>query len=162
MQQPPVAQQPPPPPGPRVFLRIDRSTARLQQQTMLGWTNICIPPCGAFVHPSGLYRVGGAGATVSEPFALPRASGDVFVDGHVGSKASRLVGLAFIIVGIITAGIGGLALINPSSPESDGVNRTAPDDGDRTGEYVTMGIGAGLATIGIALFALSKTSLEVH
>src|SRR5262245_61189509 len=67
--------------GPRVMLRIDRPTAQLQQQTSLGWRNVCVRPCGAFVDPSALYRVAGGGAVASEPFELPRASGDVFVDG---------------------------------------------------------------------------------
>jgi hypothetical protein len=103
---PPASPQPPM--GPRVFLRIDRQTARLQQRTMLGWSNICIPPCGAVVDPSALYRVGGGGAAVSEEFQLPRSSGDVYVDGRVGSKASRVVGLGFMIVGLLIGGFGAL------------------------------------------------------
>src|SRR5262245_59663429 len=71
---------------PRAILRINRPTAKLQERSMLGWRDICVRPCGAFVDPAGLYRIAGGGAVVSQTFRLPRDSGDVVVEGKVGSK----------------------------------------------------------------------------
>ena len=160
---PPQAPPEPAPPqaatGPRVFLRIDRPAARLQQQTMLGWRDICAPPCGAVVDPSALYRVAGRGAMTSASFELPRASGDVYVDGHVATRGRRLVGFWLIIAGAITGVFGAIALINPVLGVND--NRR-DDDANLVGGLVLLGITAGLEAIGISLFSSARTSIEVR
>jgi hypothetical protein len=138
-----------------VILRIDRHTARLQQQTMLGWRNICLPPCGAVVDPNGVYRVGGSGSLTSEPFQLPRASGDVYVDGHVGSKASRFAGLGLMFGGLGAAAYGALIWASTSdSPYSS-------DPGRELGMF-TLAVGAGLGVIGILLFGSAYTSVQAR
>jgi hypothetical protein len=98
---PPTAPQAPPIMGPRVILNVDNLNGRLQQRTMLRWRDICIAPCGATVDPAALYRIGGGTSLASAPFALPRASGDVYVDAQVGSKVKKWVGLGLVIGGAV-------------------------------------------------------------
>lgn len=139
----------PAPTGPRVILRINRPTARLQQQTMLGWRDICVPPCGAFVDPSAHFRIAGGGAVVSESFELPRDSGDVIVEGKVGSKAMRIVGQCFVISGMAIAAFNGFMW---------GVRDNVPRDVGLLG----IGIGAFVGLLGVALLTGGRTSLRVR
>lgn len=137
------------PAGPRVILRINRPTAKLQQRTMLGWRDICIPPCGAYVDPSAHFRIAGGGAVVSESFELPRDSGDVIVEGKVGSKALRIVGHCFVISGMAITTFNGFMW---------GVR----DDVSREAGLVGVGLGVFVGLIGVALLTGSRTSLRVR
>jgi hypothetical protein len=138
--------------GPRVVLRIDRPTARLQQRTMLGWRNICIPPCGAVVDPEGLYRIAGGGAVESTPFSLPRESGDVFVEGKVGSKAKRFVGIGLAVGGVLAAGVAGFMWsLDSSQPGS------LRDVG-----LLGIGVSVLLAAIGVVVMSGGRTSVRVR
>jgi hypothetical protein len=143
---------PEPEDGPRVILRINRPTAKLQQRTMLGWRDICIPPCGAVVEPSGLFRIAGGGAVVSKSFELPRASGDVFVEGHVGSKAQRIVGIVLMVTAVVAAGYGGFFwLVDDTS------SREARDIGlISIGACVLLGITGGVVA------STGRTSIRVR
>jgi len=139
----------PPPTGPRVILRINRPTAKLQQRTMLGWRDICIPPCGAFVDSSARFRIAGGGAVVSGTFELPRDSGDVIVEGQVGSKATRIVGHGFVIAGIaITA--------------FNGYFWALRDDHSRDADLLGIGLGVFVGLFGVALLFASRTVLHVR
>ena len=80
--------------GPRVRLRVDNPNARLQQFTPLMWRDVCIAPCGITVDPAATYRIGGGTSMASDPFTLPRAAGDVYIEAQVGSKVKHWVGLA--------------------------------------------------------------------
>ena len=88
------------------MLRVDNLNGRLQQHTQLRWRDICIAPCGVTLDPAALYRIGGGTSLASEPFSLPRASGDVFIDAEVGSKVKHWVGLGLMIGGVVAAGYG--------------------------------------------------------
>jgi len=139
----------PPPTGPRVILRINRSTAKLQQRTMLGWRDICIPPCGAFVDPSAHFRIAGGGAVVSGTFELPRDSGDVIVEGQVGSKATRIIGHGFVIAGMAITGFNGFLW-------------ATRDDYSRDAGLLGIGLGAFVGLFGVALLFASRTVLHVR
>jgi len=97
----PLAQPIPLPPGPQALLRADKEDVRLQEFFGLGWFDICPAPCGIPVHPWGSYRVAGQGLLASKPLQLPRTSGDVVIDAHVGSKTGRSVGLGLIAGGLL-------------------------------------------------------------
>ena len=101
-----IPQPAPPIAGPRVILQVDNPNGRLQQHTQLRWRDICIAPCNVTLDPRGLYRIGGGTSIASDPFSLPRASGDVYVDAQVGSKVKHWVGLGLMIGGLVAAGYG--------------------------------------------------------
>ena len=136
---PPPAGMAPPPPvvGPRVILQVDNANGRLQQHTQLRWRDVCIAPCGTTVDPAALYRIGGGTSLASEPFQLPRASGDVYIDAQVGSKVKHWVGLGLMIGGAAAAlyGAATWALFNgvaDSGTSSDG-SQAAHDSGAHSG-----------------------------
>lgn len=101
-----IPQPEPPIAGPRVILQVDNPNGRLQQHTQLRWRDICIAPCNVTMDPRGLYRIGGGTSIASDPFTLPRASGDVYIDAQVGSKVKHWVGLGLMIGGLVAAGYG--------------------------------------------------------
>src|SRR4051812_12137064 len=74
--------------GPVVRLRADQPHAILEQQTGADWRDVCVAPCGTPLDPKALYRVGGGGFRDSQPFLLPRPTGDVLVDARMGRASS--------------------------------------------------------------------------
>lgn len=153
----------PPVAGPRVMLRVDNLNGRLQQHTQLRWRDICIAPCGATVDPTALYRIGGGTSMASEPFQLPRSSGDVYIDAQVGSKVKHWVGLGMMIGGLVAAGYG---LIWWKFFDSFDTNNTNPDsqgvrDFGRTVGIVFLSVGGILEAVGLPMF-FSGTSVEVR
>lgn len=163
----PAIAGPPPPPayapplqppfsGPVVILRASRPKARLQQQLELRWKEVCIAPCGVPVDPAGLYRVGGSTFRGSEPFRIPRSSGQVVVEAHVGSSIGHWVGLGMTIIGGV-AFLGGASLI------------AFKPGRDPTAQRYLTGLGVGsavggvvLLAVGIPLLVSSGTSVEVQ
>ena len=156
---PPRAYEPPPPlVGPRVILRSDSPNVRLQQHTQLRWRDVCLAPCGTTVDPSALYRVGGGTAIASEPFPIPRAAGDVYVDASVGSKVKRYVGLGLSIGGLV-AGAYGLLFWSVADNIS---NDSGPDPPPfRNLGVLCFVVGAVLEGVGLPLL-FSSTSVQVR
>jgi len=160
---PPPAEAEPLVVGPRLMLRVDNSNARLQQATQLRWKDICIAPCGVTVDPRATYRIGGGTSLTSEPFTLPRASGDVYVDAKVGSKITHWVGLGLMIGGVVAAGYGLVVWQFFNSIHDDGVTSSAQDAHaiGRTFGIIFVSIGAVLELVGLPMF-FSGTSVQVR
>jgi hypothetical protein len=167
----PATTTPPPPEpdapavGPRVTLRVDNQNGRLQQHTPLMWRDVCIAPCGVTVDPLALYRVGGGTALSSQPFKLPRPSGEVVVDAQVASKVNHWVGLGLMIGGVVAAGYG-LAvwkLFNTIPSNSASYDSGAEDVRSfaRTVGIVFISVGAVLELVGLPMF-FNSTSVEVR
>jgi hypothetical protein len=152
--EPPVA-------GPRVILQVDNLNGRLQQHTQFRWRDICIAPCGITLDPHALYRVGGGTSLASEPFSLPRASGDVYIDAQVGSKVKHWVGLGLMIGGLVAAGYGLFFWeIFSSATGNDSASQDARNFGRNIG-ITFVSIGGVLEIVGMTMF-FSGTSVQVR
>ncbi len=147
--------------GPRVLLRADNPSARLQQFTPLRWRDVCIAPCGVTVDPAATYRIGGGTSISSETFMLPRAAGDVYIEADVGSKVKHWVGLGLMIGGVVAAGYG-LLWWQFFSGADDPYNSSLNDfrDTARNVGLVIIGVGAVLEIVGLVMFA-GGTSVRV-
>ena len=158
-----VAPAPPPIAGPRVILQVDNPNGRLQQHTQLRWADICIAPCGVAVDPLALYRIGGGTSMASEPFKLPRAAGDVYIDAEVGSKVKHWVGLGLMIGGLVAAGYGLLAwqlFDSVADNDNTSASQNARDFG-RTFGIIFLSVGGILEAVGLPMF-FSGTSVQVR
>ena len=147
--------------GPRVILRADNPSARLQQFTPLRWRDVCITPCGVTVDPAGTYRIGGGTSINSDTFTLPRAGGDVYIDAQVGSKVKHWVGLGLMIGGAVAAGYG-LLWWQLFSAADDPYNSSLNDFRNtmqNVGLFI-VGVGAVLEIVGVVLFS-GGTSVRV-
>jgi hypothetical protein len=150
------------PMGPRVFLRSDGANPRLQYLGRIKWSDVCTAPCGVNVEPGGLYRIGGGTIRKSDPFQLPRASGDVVIDVQVGSNVKHFVGLGLMIGGLVSAGYGTFFwLAFHESAMSSSYSAASDNNAARDVAIVFGAITAVLEGIGIALFS-SSTSVDVH
>jgi hypothetical protein len=161
---PPRPAEPAPPvAGPRVVLRVDNPNGRLQQHTQLRWRDICIAPCGVTLDPTALYRVGGGTSLASEPFSLPRPTGDVFIDAEVGSKVKHWVGLGLMIGGVVAAGYGFVFWQFFNSFATNDMSSAAQDARGfgRTVGIVFLSVGAVLEAVGLPMF-FSGTSVQVR
>ena len=145
------------------MLRVDNLNGRLQQHTQLRWRDICIAPCGVTLDPAALYRVGGGTSLASEPFSLPRASGDVFIDAEVGSKVKHWVGLGLMIGGVVAAGYGFVFWQFFNSFAENDTTSAAQDARSfgRTIGIVFLSVGAVLEAVGLPMF-FSGTSVQVR
>jgi len=160
---PPLTEPMAPVVGPRVTLQVDNPNARLQQMGPTRWVDVCIAPCGYQVDPRAIYRVGGGSSIASDPFQLPRASGDVFVDAQVGSKIKHWTGLGLMIGGLV-AGLYGVIYLETSSAFQQIDNMTGDTsfgNSVRTIGWTVIGVGVALEIVGIVLFA-SSTSVQVR
>jgi len=95
-------------PGPLVYLRADNPLTMLQVQTAgESWRDVCHVPCGMPVDPSQVYRVTGRRFVPTDPFSLPRSSGQVTIDARMGLKARNVFGRVLIPVGaaVILSGV---------------------------------------------------------
>jgi len=147
--------------GPVVRLRANHPRARLQQM-QLKWVDVCTVPCGVPVDPAGLYRVGGGSLRGSEPFHLPRPTGEVLVDAQVGSSVKHWVGLGIMIGGIAAAAGGSLYLLGGSSTSTDAFGNTTTSDAFKVVGVTYLVIGVVLLAVGMPLFFTSNTSVDVR
>ena len=146
-------------PGPIVFLRTDNPHATLQVQTQLFWQDLCITPCGIPVDPRGLYRVGGRPFVPTEPFSVPRQTGQVTVEARMGSRSRNIVGTVLTLVGLPLGATGGIMLYA-------GIHQPNDEFGQPTFAKFALTIygvafliaGTALALTGIPLWATSGTS----
>jgi hypothetical protein len=129
----------------------------LQQQYQLEWRDICAAPCGVPVTPGGLYRVGGGGLRGSEPFTLPRSTGDVVVNARMTKKSTHVVGIIMTIAGGVGLGLGALALAGAANGSS-GSDLGNISERDGVGYAIA---GAVLMAIGITM-AAANTNVDVH
>jgi len=153
-------QLPQPTLGPVVHLRADNPKAQLQQ-LQLRWRTICVAPCGRPADPAGYYRIGGDTIRPSAPFRLPRPSGEVLIDTHVGSNVRHFVGLGLGIGGIVAAAYGTVVL-----SLGQAVNDGTSTGNDASQFFYAYGIafivvGAVLGVVGISLWNTS-TTVDVH
>jgi hypothetical protein len=147
------------------MLRATAPRARLQQQQQLSlrWVDVCVAPCGVPVDPAGIYRVGGGGYRGSEPFHLPRQTGQVFLEARVGSQGKHIAGMILMIVGIANV-IGGVVVYSlASSLNTDTTSSGVDARSLYRFEGVAEGIvGVVLMAIGIPMMATSGTSVEMR
>jgi hypothetical protein len=150
--------------GPRVTLNSDSVRPMLQHLGRTKWEDVCLTPCGVQVDPAGLYRIGGSTVRKSDPFQLPRASGDVLIDVEAGSNTKHFVGLGLMIGGAVSFGYGSIFwLLFHSTANSDPYSTTQASD-NRAARDIAIFFGAITAIlegIGIPLL-LSSTSVTVH
>jgi hypothetical protein len=156
-QQPPMQLQ-----GPVVHLRAENPKAQLQQ-LQLRWRTICSVPCGRPADPGGLYRVGGDTIRPSQPFRLPRPSGDVVIDAEVGSNVRHFIGLGVGIGGIVVAAYGTLYLLAGQAVSGADSTGSTTDAGHVISVFglVLIGVGVALGVVGTVLWS-THTSVEVH
>jgi hypothetical protein len=160
----PAAPSPAPPsPGPIVLLRTDNPHATLQVQTQLYWRDVCIAPCATPVDPAGLYRVGGRPFVPSEPFALPRRSGQVTIEARMGSKARNIVGTVLTLAGLGATATGAFLYYEGSQQPNDPYGFESPS------RFILHAYGAialiagvALTLTGIPLWASSGTSTQIE
>ena len=151
-------------PGPRVLIGSDGWKVQLERNVGKEWRLVCDVPCALTGDPAGLYRVSGVGMRTSDPFRLPRSSGDTFVDVNGTSKAGHNVGLILVPAGgvVILSGLFYWGIVSlaarggPGYPYDPHEARVAWEGGLLLGS-----IGAVLEAVGIALI-LGRTSVEVH
>jgi len=160
---PPLTEPMQPAAGPRVLLRADNPSARLQQFTPLRWRDVCIAPCGVVVDPAATYRIGGGTSIASDTFMLPRSAGDVYIDANVGSKVKHWVGLGLMIGGVVAAGYGLLwwqlfSSVSDDPYASSSVNDVR--DSMRNVGLFIIGVGAVLEIVGLVMFS-GGTSVRV-
>jgi len=115
---------------------------------------VCQAPCEADVDAWGAYRIGGPGIRRSSAFTLPRGEGGrVGLDVTAGSSSATAWGAAGIGLGltaVIACGI--IALVGGTERPSDG--------GVETAGLITMGVGAGLFGLGLAVVIGNETDVK--
>jgi hypothetical protein len=149
--------------GPIVFLRTDTPRATLQVQTQLFWQDLCSTPCGVPVDPARLYRVGGRPFVPTEPFTMPRQTGQVVIEARMGSRARNIVGTVLTIVGIPLGVTGGIMLYT-------GVHEPNDEFGQPTFSKLALTVygaaflitGTVLTLVGLPLWATSGTSMTME
>jgi hypothetical protein len=154
-----------PPPGPTVVLHAASPKARLQMlDQQLQWRDVCAPPCRTYVSKVGTYRVGGATIRPSEPFRMPRDSGEVRIDAQLGSSVKRGVGIGLIIGGIADAAFSALYYSQADSlARSSSSSNTMQMGKDFYQAIGIVGIISGIILVGIGIpLAASSTSVEVQ
>jgi hypothetical protein len=157
------------PPGPVVVLRASEPHATLQVETQLdwqprpSWQNVCAAPCGRPVDPAALYRVAGRSLVPSDPFTLPRRSGEVTIDAQLGSRPRNIIGKVFTLAGFGAAAAGALLYLAGSRVSPDAGGDAAPPPRLILQFYGAVLFGAGVAVgaTGIPLWATSSTSVDV-
>jgi hypothetical protein len=145
--------------GPTIFLRTDSPRATLQVQTQLYWQDLCLTPCGIPVDPARLYRVGGRSFSPSDPFTLPRQTGEVTVEAHMGSRGRGIVGTILTLVGLPLGATGGVMLYT-------GIHEQNGPYGEPNLTKFALTVygaiffvaGTALSLVGIPLWATSGTS----
>jgi hypothetical protein len=158
-----------PTPGPVVVLRATKPLATLQVETRLDWQprpiwrDVCTTPCGRPVDPGALYRVAGRSVVASDPFTLPRQSGEVTIDAQLGSKGRHIVGKVFTFAGFGAVAAGALLYLAGSHVSPDAGGDAAPPPRLILQFYgaLLFVAGAAVGATGIPLWATSSTSVDV-
>jgi hypothetical protein len=141
--------------GPRVFLAVDNPAGRLQQ-LQYRWTDVCFAPCGVAMDPATIYRIGGGSSKPSPTFRLPRSSGDVRVQAHVGSIVKYWVGFGLSIGGGAAAAGGGV-LFASSTGSNDDFDKVL-----RVYGVLYLVAGVVLLAVGLPLLLTNDTTVEVR
>jgi hypothetical protein len=120
------------------------------------WSTVCVPPCTMRLGTGDDYRIGGTGVVDSDVFRIPPAD-RVRVDATAGSSLGHTLGAVFAVGGFAFAGLGGAILLLP--PDA---NASDQSKSDKTFVGVgTLVLGAASVAIGLALRALTDTSVRV-
>jgi len=153
------------PAGPVVYLRADnpRTTLQIQVDPEL-WSDVCIVPCARSVDPSRTYRVTGPRFVPTDPFTLPRSSGQVTLDAKMGRRPENIIGKVMVPVGAGLAVAGAvLFILGSRGPASE--NGFQDDPKRRTYHvYGAAGMvgGLGLSLGGALLWYRNSSTLEVQ
>jgi len=153
--------------GPTVKLRADDVRTALQLKVAPeDWRDVCLTPCGMVVDPSRIYRVGGHPFNPSDPFRLPRPSGQVTIDAHLGSQASTTVGRVLTPVGLGVAVSGALVYWLGSQQTDESTENDVPLPSTETLLHVyglaSLVVGAGLAVAGAIVWTGNRSTVEVR
>jgi hypothetical protein len=160
---PPLRQPMVAPAGPIIRLRVDNPDARLQV-LQPRWLDLCAAPCGVPADPGGVYRIGGHGLRPSEPFALPRLSGEVSINATAGSTKRYWTGVGLALSGLVVGLFGYLALGAASSPDQS-VDAPSDNSGHIAGQtigVVLLVIGAALEAVGVPTWLANRTTVLVQ
>ena len=154
---PPHSGDAPPQLGPIVLMRANKGSATLQVQTKLDWQDVCITPCGIPVAPRSLFRVAGSGFVPSDTFTMPRPSGQVTIEAHMGSRARNVVGTVLTFLGLGVGGTGAFLIRKASRTTGDGaISALAYAPG-----AIAAIAGVAMIVTGIPLWATSGTAVNV-
>jgi hypothetical protein len=147
-----------------VVLRTGAPKVRLQQQFQLRWNDVCVSPCGIPVDPAGTYRVGGGSYRASDPFRMPRPSGQVVLDAHMGSNVKHWIGFGLGLGGGIAALLGVTLLSLAPSATGTSVTGSGLSEKETFQVYgaVYLVTGIILLAVGIPMLASSGTSVDVR
>lgn len=153
--------------GPTVKLRADDVRVALQLKVDSDdWREVCLTPCGMVVDPSRIYRVGGHHFNPSDPFRLPRPSGQVTIDAHLGSQASTTVGRVLTPVGLGVAASGALVYWLGSQQTDKSTENDVPLPSTETLLHIyglaSLVVGAGLAIAGASLWIGNTSTVDVR
>jgi hypothetical protein len=109
------------------------------------WQPLCLAPCNTRLPLHLLYRVAGPRVPASDEFTLD--GGEQALDVRAGSRTGKVAGGVLIVLGIPAAIIGAAIAATTSDPH------------ERTGGFVTLGVGMGMIGGGALLMALSSTNV---
>lgn len=155
------------PAGPIVKLWADDPRVTLQLRVdSETWRDVCLTPCGGPLDASRTYRVAGRPFTPSDPFTLPRSSGQVTIDAHMGSKAPNTVGKILTPVGFGLT-VAGVLLYWLGSQQSEKTSETdVPVPSSRTVFHgfgaAGMVAGGGITIAGAILWLSSGSTLDIR
>ena len=152
------------PAGPVVYLRADnpRTTLQIQLDPEL-WSDVCIVPCARSLDPSRTYRVTGPRFVPTDPFTLPRSSGQVTIDAKMGRRPENIIGKVMVPVGAVVA-VAGVVVFVLASRRPVSENSIQDPKRSRDHVYGAAGIvgGLGLSLGGALLWYRNSSSLEVN
>jgi hypothetical protein len=162
----PVAPEPVRLPGPLVYLRADNPLTMLQVQSAGdSWLDVCHVPCGRLVDPAQVYRVTGRRFVPTDPFSLPRSSGQVTIDARMGLKVRNIVGRVLIPVGgavILTGVLLFLEGSRQSQLASDSVGANSDSQRDHLYGAVAVVGGIAVTVAGLLLWRGNVSSVDVE
>ncbi|HEY8924386.1 MAG TPA: hypothetical protein VIU64_08395 [Polyangia bacterium] len=153
------------PAGPLVYLRADnpRTTLQVQVDPEL-WSDVCIVPCARSVDPSRTYRVTGRRFVPTDPFTLPRSSGQVTIDARMGRRAENIIGKVMVPVGagLAVAGVVLFVLGSRTGLSQSDLRTEEPRFRYHTYGAVGMVAGLGVSLGGALLWYRNSSTLEVQ
>lgn len=153
------------PAGPFVYLRADnpRTTLQVQLDPEL-WGDVCIVPCARPLDPSHTYRVTGHRFVPTDPFTLPRSSGQVTIDAKMGKRVENIFGKVMVPVGAGLT-VAGAALFFFGSRKMTSQTALEANQGHLSlhtyGVFCMVG-GLGVSLIGFLLWYRNSSTVEMN
>jgi hypothetical protein len=126
------------------------------------WTRACSAPCDQELPLDSMYRIGGSGVRLSEPFQLAaRPGGRVSLRVDAASRLRFTGGFVLGGAGINAMGIGAMILLNKSL-EAQGYGPATDSGPSKTAGQITLAAGAAALLAGVLLVATNSSSKFVQ